>query len=225
MNIVLVHGAGGTPAIWSRVLPLLVDAGHHVVTVINPLTSLRDDTAHTAEAVRSLAGPVLLVGHSYGGAVITEVGREPNVAGLVYVAAFAPDDGETVNGIVERYPPAPVSRFMRRGPNGEWEPEHTEEYWTEIAWDITAEQRETWDRETRRSEDAIFSQPIGVPAWRTLPSWYLVAAADKTLLTQAQRDMAARMGAVTVEAPGSHFTPQVHPKQTVALIEQAVESL
>jgi pimeloyl-ACP methyl ester carboxylesterase len=221
MNIVLVHGAGGTPATWSRVSPLLADAGHRVVPVTNPLTSLRDDAARTTETVRSLDGPVLLAGHSYGGAVITEVGREPNVTGLVYVAAFGPDEGETVNGIVERYPPAPVARYMRRGANGEWESEHTEEYWAEIAWDITPEQRATWDRETRRSENAIFAQPVGVPAWRSRPSWYLVAADDATLRPEIQRDMAARMGAVTVEVPGSHFTPQVRPEETVALILRA----
>ncbi|WP_173084562.1 alpha/beta hydrolase [Phytohabitans rumicis] len=170
-------------------------------------------------------GPVLLVGHSYGGAVITNVGRAAPVKGLVYVAAFAPDEGETVNGIVERYPPAEVSKYMRRGPNGEWESEHTAAYWEEIGWDVRPEQRPVWDAESRRSENAIFTEPTGVPAWRTLPSWYLVAADDRTLRPEIQRDMAARMGADTVEVPGSHFTPRVRPELVATLIERALESL
>lgn len=225
MDIVLVHGAGGTPATWTQVHPLLAAAGHRVTLVTNPLTSLHDDVAHTAGVVATMTGPVLLVGHSYGGAVITNVGREPNVTGLVYVAAFGPDEGEQVREIVERYPAAPVSRHMRRGPNGEWASEHTPEYWQEIAWDISSEQRKIWHAETRRSEDAIFTDATGVPAWRTLPTWYLVAADDATLLPQIQRDMAARMGATTVEVAGSHFTPMVRPEATVALIARAAQSL
>jgi pimeloyl-ACP methyl ester carboxylesterase len=225
MNIVLVHGAGGTPATWSLVHPLLRAAGHDVTLVTNPLTSLHADVAHTTDVVRGLTGPVLLVGHSYGGAVITNVGREPNVAGLVYVAAFAPDAGETVNEIVERYPPAPVSRHMTRGADGEWASAHTPEYWAEIAWDLRPEQRATWEAETRRSENAIFTEATAEPAWRIRPSWYLVAADDATLLPQIQRDLAARAGASTVEVPGSHFTPQVRPEETVAVVERAARSL
>jgi pimeloyl-ACP methyl ester carboxylesterase len=225
MHIVLVHGAGGTPATWSEVLPLLAAAGRPVTAVTNPLRSLSGDVAHTSSIVDGIGGPVLLVGHSYGGAVITNVGRSPRVRGLVYVAAFAPDEGETVNGIVERYPPAEVSKYMRRGPNGEWQSEHTEEYWNEIGWDVRPDQRPVWDAESRRSENAIFTEPTGVPAWHGLPSWYLVAADDRTLRPEIQRDMAARMGADTVEVPGSHFTPRVRPELVVALIERARESL
>ena len=126
MHVVLVHGVGGTPTTWSEVVPLLTAAGRDVTAVTNPLRSLTGDVAHTTAAVDALGGPVLLVGHSYGGAVITNAGRSPRVTGLVYVAAFAPDEGETVNEIVERYPPAEVSQYMRRGPNGEWASEHTD---------------------------------------------------------------------------------------------------
>jgi pimeloyl-ACP methyl ester carboxylesterase len=222
VDIVLVHGAGGTPATWTEVVPLLTAAGHDVVAVTNPMTSLHDDVAHTASVVRELGRPVLLVGHSYGGAVITNAGHEPNVTGLVYVAAFAPDEGETVNGIVERYPPAEVSKYMRRGPNGEWESEHTDEYWAEIGFDVAVEQRAVWNAESRRSENAIFTDATGVPAWKSKPSWYLIAAQDKTLPTVIQRDMAARMGATIDEVPGSHFTPRVHPAAVVAVIEKAI---
>jgi pimeloyl-ACP methyl ester carboxylesterase len=225
MHIVLVHGAGGTATTWSAVAPLLTAAGHPVTLVTNPMHSLTGDVAHTAATVGQLPGPVLLVGHSYGGAVITNVGREPGVVGLVYIAAFGPDDGETVNQIVERYPPAEVSKYMRRGPNGEWWSEHTAGYWAEIGWDVPPAQRAIWDAESRRSDNAIFTQPSGAPAWRTLPSWYLVAAQDRTLRPEIQRDMAARMGAKVAEVPGSHFTPRVRPAEVAAFIELAAASL
>lgn len=226
MNIVLVHGAGGTPTTWSEVAPLLAADGHAVTTVTNPMLSLVDDVANTTSAIDAAIdaydGPVLLVGHSYGGAVITNAGRHPRVRGLVYVAAFGPDEGESVNQIVERYPPAEVSKYMRRGPNGEWASEHTEAYWAEIGWDLTPEQRAVFDAGSRPSENLIFTQPTGVPAWRTRRSWYLVAAEDRTLRPEIQRDMATRMGAIVAEVPGSHFTPLVRPKEVVALIRSAM---
>jgi pimeloyl-ACP methyl ester carboxylesterase len=225
LNVVLVHGAGGTPTTWSDVAPLLTAAGHEVTLVTNPMRSLTGDVAHTAATIRRLPGPVLLVGHSYGGAVISNAGREPGVAGLVYIAAFGPDEGETVNQIVERYPPAEVSKYMRRGPDGEWSSQHTAEYWAEIGWDVRPAQRAIWDAESRPSQNAIFSEPTGVPAWRTLPSWYLVAAQDRTLRPEIQRDMAARMGATVAEVPGSHFTPRVRPAEVAAFVERAVDSL
>ena len=120
--VLLVHGAGGTPGTWSGVEPLLNQRGHQTLRVVNPLTSLADDIACTTSALDQLGRPggrVLAVGHSYGGAVITNVGRDPRVAGLVYVAAFAPDEDESVRQIVNRYPPAEVSKYMRRGSNGE----------------------------------------------------------------------------------------------------------
>ncbi|MFI5838170.1 alpha/beta fold hydrolase [Catenuloplanes sp. NPDC051500] len=225
MHIVLVHGAGGTPTTWSEVTPLLTAAGHAFTLVTNPMTSLEDDVAHTLAVAEGAGEPVLLVGHSYGGAVITNVGRAPIVKGLVYVAAFAPDEGETVNGIVERYPPAGVSKYMRRGPNGEWKSEHTDEYWAEIGWDVPVAQRGVWDAESRQSDNRIFTQPTGTPAWRTKPTWYLVAAQDRTLSTEIQRDMAKRANAITSEVPGSHFTPRVRPADVVALIETALAAL
>jgi pimeloyl-ACP methyl ester carboxylesterase len=177
------------------------------------------------EGMPGRLSPVLLVGHSYGGAVITNAGRHPAVVGLVYVAAFGPDEGETVNQIVERYPPAEVAKYMRRGPNGEWASEHTDEYWAEVGWDLTAAQRDTFHAGARASENAIFTQPTGRPAWRTLPSWYLVAQQDRTLRPEIQRDMAARMDATVTQTPGSHFTPLVRPAEVVALIEQATGHL
>ncbi|MFJ3669700.1 alpha/beta fold hydrolase [Streptomyces sp. NPDC090106] len=221
MDIVLVHGAGGRPTTWTEVEPLLAALGHRTVAVTNPLTSLEDDVAHTRAAVEELGGPVLLAGHSYGGAVISNVGRHPAVRGLVYIAAFVPEKGETVNGIVERYEPAEISAFMRRGPAGEWKSEPSERFWAEIGPDLSPEHRAVVEAEGRKAEDAIFRQPTGEPAWRTLPSWYLVADDDRTLRPEAQRDMAARAGAVTEHVPGSHYTTLVHPRRVADLIHTA----
>ncbi|MFD6285614.1 alpha/beta hydrolase [Streptomyces sp. NPDC060205] len=225
MDIVLVHGAGGRPTTWSEVEPLLAALGHRTVTVTNPLTSLDADVAHTTAAVAELPGPVLLVGHSYGGAVITNVGHHPAARGLVYIAAFGPDEGETVNGIVERYEPAEISAYMRRGPNGEWKSEASEEFWAEIGPDLSPAQRAVVEAEGRKAENLIFTQPTGKPAWRTLPSWYLVADDDRTLRPDAQRDMAARMEAVTDHVPGSHYTTLVHPRRVADLIHTAATAV
>ncbi|WFE29973.1 alpha/beta hydrolase [Solwaraspora sp. WMMD791] len=225
MDIVLVHGAGGTPSTWSGVAPLLRAAGHRVQLVTNPMNSLREDVANTAALLDATTGPVLLVGHSYGGAVITNVGRDERVAGLVYVCAFAPDEGESIQDIIGRYPPAEVSRHMRRGPDGEWFSDHSPEYWAEIGWDVPEDERASFDADSRPSADAIFAEPTGVPAWRHLPAWYLVAAQDKTLRPDTQRDMAARAGATVAEITGSHFTPRVWPRDVADLVERAAASL
>lgn len=225
MDIVLVHGAGGTPSTWSHVAPLLRAAGHQVHLVTNPMDSLHDDVANTATALDECTGPVLLVGHSYGGAVITNVGRDERVVGLVYVCAFAPDEGESIQDIIGRYPPAEVSRHMRRGPDGEWASEHSPEYWAEIGWDVPEAERDSFDADSRPSANAIFAEATGAPAWRDKPSWYLVAAEDKTLRPDTQRDMATRAGATISEITGSHFTPRVWPGEVADLVQRVAASL
>ncbi|MEW1642434.1 alpha/beta hydrolase [Streptomyces sp. NPDC091219] len=225
MDIVLVHGAGGRPTTWTEVEPLLAARGHRTVAVTNPLTSLEEDVAHTTSVIEEMGGPVLLAGHSYGGAVITNAGRHSAVRGLVYIAAFAPEKGETVNGIVERYEPAEISAFMRRGPNGEWKSEPGDRFWAEIGPDLSPEHRAVVEAEGRKAEDAIFRQPTGEPAWRTLPSWYLVADDDRTLRPQAQRDMAARCGARTEHVPGSHYTTLVHARRVADLVHAAATAV
>ncbi|WP_433441162.1 alpha/beta fold hydrolase [Nonomuraea sp. CA-141351] len=225
MEIVLVHGAGGRPTTWSAVAPLLTARGHHVVTVTNPMTSLADDVANTLAAVEATTGPVLLAGHSYGGAVITNVGRHPRVRGLVYIAAFAPDEGESVNEIVERYEPAEISKYMRRGPNGDWKSEPDPEFWAEIGWDLSAEQRAIVEAEGRAAEDLIFKQATGEPAWRKLPSWYVLAEQDRTLRPEIQADMAERMGATLERVPGSHYTTLVHSARVTDVILTAAAAV
>ncbi|GAA3611316.1 alpha/beta hydrolase [Kineosporia mesophila] len=226
MEIVLVHGAGGTPRTWARVLPLLEESGYAVSAVTNPMTSLLDDVATTTAWIdEHTTGDVLLVGHSYGGAVIGGAGVHPRVRGLVYVAAWGPDAGESIQDILVRYPPAEVSQHMLRGPNGEWTSADTPEYWAEINPDVSPEMRVLWKSDTRPSANAVFEQKAPAAAWRDRPRWYLVAAQDKTLRTDTQRDMAARMEAVTYDVPGSHSVPQVSPGRVVELIDEAVKAL
>lgn len=220
-----MHGAGGRPTTWSAVTPLLAAQGHDVVTVSNPMTSLEDDVANTLAAVEATSGPVLLAGHSYGGAVITNAGRHPRIRGLVYIAAFAPDEGESVTEIVERYEPAEISKYMRRGADGDWKSEPDSAFWAEIGWDLSPEQRAIVEAEGRAAEDLIFKQATGVPAWRTLPSWYLLAEQDRTLRPEIQADMAERMGATLERVPGSHYTTLVHAERVAGMITTAAAAV
>lgn len=225
MHLVLVHGAGGTPSTWSAVVPVLEARGHRFTLVSNPLISLETDVANTLSVIDSIGEPVLLVGHSYGGAVITNAGNHPAVVGLLYIAAFAPDEGESVTDIVSRYEPAAVNKYMVRGENGEWSTGRGGDFWNEIGWDVPEEHRQSLISETRKSENAIFDQPSGPAAWKSKPTWYLVASEDRTLRTDTQRDMAARAGAETSEVVTSHFTPRVAPVAIVDLIEHVLEAL
>jgi pimeloyl-ACP methyl ester carboxylesterase len=221
MSIVLVHGMGGDGRTWEAVAPLLTEAGHAVVTVRNDLETLSGDIASTVRAIESLEPPVLLAGHSYGGAVITGAGNHDAVAGLVYVAAFGPDEGETVQGIVNRFAMATGSSYMERGDAGQWITDLSRPgYWREVAWDLTPEQRESVIAETRWTADRVFTEPSGPPAWRRLPSRYVIATDDKTLPPEIQELMAARMGAEVTRLPGSHYVPRVHAQRVAEVIER-----
>jgi pimeloyl-ACP methyl ester carboxylesterase len=225
MNIVLVHGAGGSPFTWSSVVPLLAARGHRVRVADNRSQSLDDDVANVRALIDEAGDDVLLVGHSYGGAVITNAGRHDRVRGLVYIAAFAPAEGESVQDIVTSYEPADVSRFMRRGPHGEWMWGDADEARAAVAWDVPDD---IWTAErdhNRASADAIFAAATGEPAWATTPAWYLVATSDKHLRPEIQRDMAARANATVDEVDTSHATPHVAPDRVVAIIETAIARL
>ena len=164
----------------------------------------------------------MLAGHSYGGAVITNAGNHDAVAALVYVAAFAPDEGETVQGIVNRFPMAAGSAYMERDAAGEWITDLARPgYWSEIAWDLTPAQRESVIAETRWTADRVFTEATGPPAWRRLPSRYVLATDDRTLPPEIQELMAARMGAEVTRLPGSHYSPRVHAARVAEIIAEA----
>jgi pimeloyl-ACP methyl ester carboxylesterase len=226
MSVVLVHGMGGTARTWEEVAPRLEAAGHAVVSVDNELATLSGDVASTVRAIESLEPPVVLAGHSYGGAVITNAGHHEAVAALVYVAAFAPDEGETVQGIVNRFPMAAGSSYMERGDGGEWITDLAAPgYWSEIAWDLTPAQRASVLAETRWTADRVFTEPSGPPAWRHLPTYYVLATEDRTLPTQIQELFAARMGAELTRLPGSHYTPRVHAARVAEIIDGATRAV
>lgn len=225
MHIVLVHGMGGSDYDWHLVAPLLEDAGHRVSIVDHLSQSLDDDIAATHALIDAVDDDALLVGHSYGGAIVTGAGTHDRVRGVVYIAAFAPDRGETVQGIVTRYDPAEVSRFMTRGPEGEWIGVESDESRLALSWDVPEEISDARRERRRPSADGIFTRPMGEPAWASRPAWYLVASLDKHLQPQAQRDMAARAGATVEEFAGSHSLPLAAPAAVSAFVDRAARSL
>ena len=219
-NIVFVHGAWADGSSWSKVIPLLQAKGLHVVAVQNPLTSFADDVAATKRAIALQDGPVLLVGHSYGGAVITEAGNDPKVVGLVYVAAFAPSDGESVGSIGKPYPPAPLGNELRPDAEGflSATPKGIAE---DFAQDLTDKEKELLTATQGPTAAAAFGATITTAAWKTKSSWFVIAANDRAIPPELEKAEAAAMKATAITLPSSHVVMLSHPKEVVDLIEQA----
>jgi pimeloyl-ACP methyl ester carboxylesterase len=223
-TVVLVHGGFVDGSGWQGVYNLLKKDGYRVSVVQNPTLSLEGDAAATRLILDAQSEPVILVGHSYGGAVITEAGNHPKVAGLVYIAAFAPDKGESVNTLIANpapgapVPPIPPPRdgylFLDRA-----------KFAASFAADLSAEEAAFMaDAQVPWGVGAL-SGAISEPAWRSKPSWYLVATEDRMIPPPAQRSMAARAGATVVEAAGSHAIYVSQPAAVAALIAQAAVEL
>jgi len=219
-NVVLVHGGFVDGSGWQAVYNLLTKDGYHVAVVQNPTLSLEGDAAATRLIIDAQDGPVVLVGHSYGGAVITEAGTDQNVAALVYIAAFAPDKGESVNTLIADPPPgAPVPPILP--PTDGFLFLDRDKFHASFAGDLPAEQAAFMaDSQVPWSVDAL-SGSITEPAWRTKPSWYLLATEDRMIPPPAQRLMSERAGATVTEAAGSHSIYLSQPAAVAALIEQA----
>ncbi|XXF78959.1 alpha/beta hydrolase [Myxococcaceae bacterium GXIMD 01537] len=219
-NVVLVHGAFVDGSGWRGVYELLKRDGYSVSIVQNPTTSLLDDVAATKLILEEQDQPVILVGHSYGGAVITEAGNDPRVAALVYVTAFAPTEGESVDTLIKNPPPgAPVPPIL--APRNSRLFLDKEKFHGAFAADVDAglaefmaESQMPWGLDALRGT-------ISKAAWKTKPSWYLVATEDRMIPPEAQRAMATRAGATIVEQRGSHSIYVSQPKAVVALIAQA----
>ncbi|MEV5571758.1 alpha/beta hydrolase [Spirillospora sp. NPDC052269] len=219
-NVVLVHGGFVDGSGWQGVHEHLTAQGHRVVVVQNPTLSLADDVAVTHRALDGLDGPAVLVGHSYGGAVITEAGGHPNVAALVYIAAFAPDKGESVVTLTsDPAPGAPVPPILP--PADGFLFLDREKFPASFAGDLPeAQARFMADAQVPWSVDAA-GGAVSEPAWRTRPSWYLVAADDRMIPPPVQHSMAERAGATVTEVPGSHAVYVSDPAAVAAFIVRA----
>ena len=223
-TVVLVHGGFVDGSGWEDVYKLLRKDGYKVNVVQNPTISLADDVATTKRAISAANEPVVLVGHSYGGVVITEAGNDPNVVGLVYIAAFAPDTGESVSSLIKDPPPgAPVPPILP--PVDGYLFLDKEKFPASFAADVDAERAEFMaDSQVPWGVEAL-SGRISEPAWRSKPSWYLVATDDKMIPPPAQRFMSERAGSTIVEAPGSHAIYVSKPNAVAALIKEAAQGV
>jgi pimeloyl-ACP methyl ester carboxylesterase len=219
-KIVLVHGGFVDGSGWESVHKILKKDGYQVTIVQNPTISLADDVAVTRRVVHAQGGPVILVGHSYGGAVITEAGNDPNVAGLVYISAFAPDKGESVSTLIQDPPPgAPVPPILP--PQDGYLSLDKSKFPASFAADVDAEKAAFMaDSQVPWGMEAL-TGTISEPAWKSKPSWYLVATDDKMIPPPAQRQMSKRAGSTTVEVAGSHAVYVSKPDAVAALIERA----
>jgi pimeloyl-ACP methyl ester carboxylesterase len=224
-NIVLVHGAWADGCCWSGVIERLQTRGFHVRAPQFPLTSLADDVARLREVLEFQDGPTIVAGHSYGGQVITALGDEaPNVVGLVYVAAFALDEGESLGELLADGPPTPALAHLFTDSRGfAWLSE--DDFVDHFAADVDP----VWARVMYAVQQPLaspaFEEVMGPPAWRSLPSWYLVAQNDEAIPPAAERRFAERMGATTVEIPSSHVAMVSYPAEVAELIEQAAASV
>jgi pimeloyl-ACP methyl ester carboxylesterase len=221
-NIVLVHGGFVDGAGWEGVYKMLKKDGYNVSIVQNPTISLQDDVAATKRILATQDAPAVLVGHSYGGAVITEAGNDPNVAALVYITAFAPDKGESVASLIKDPPPgAPVPPILP--PQDGYLFLDKAKFPASFAADVDAEKAAFMaDSQVPWGVDAL-SGTISEPAWKIKPSWYLVVTEDKMIPPDAQRAMSKRAGSVVVEVQGSHAIYVSQPEVVAALIEQAAK--
>ncbi|HZW95728.1 MAG TPA: alpha/beta hydrolase [Candidatus Eremiobacteraceae bacterium] len=219
-NIVLVHGGFVDGAGWEGVYQILKKRGYNVSVVQNPTISLQDDVKVTRRILAAQDGPAILVGHSYGGAVITEAGIHPNVAGLVYITAFAPDKGESVGSLIKDPPPgAPVPPILP--PQEGFLFLDSKKFPASFAGDVDPEKAAFMaDSQVPWGLEAV-SGSITEPAWRTKPSWYLVVTEDKMIPPDAQRAMSKRAGSKVVEVKGSHAIYVSQPQAVAALIEEA----
>lgn len=219
-NVVLVHGAFVDGSGWRPVYDILVRDGYKVSVVQEPLTSLASDVAATRRILDAQDGPCVLVGHSYGGAIITEAGAHPRVAALVYIAAHAPDEGETETGNSERYPSRGRDAIKKTTDGFTYvEPVR---FHAEFAGDLPAAEAAFESRSQMFAAADVFATPVTHPAWKQKPSWYMVAKADRIISPDLERMYATRAGSRTVEIDGaSHSVYRSHPEDVAALIEQA----
>ena len=224
-NIVLVHGAWADGSCWSAVIERLQSDGYTVTAPQFAESALAADVARLRQVLHRQDGPTVVVGHSYGGQIITALGADaPNVAGLVYIAAFALDQGESIGAMLGQGPPTPALAHLDIDAQGfAWLPE--EDFVKHFAADVDPARARVMCAVQQPVAAAAFQDVMGVPAWKSLPTWYLVAMADEAIPPDAERQFAGRMGATTIEVPSSHVAMVSHPDEVTELIESAAEDV
>ena len=224
-SIVLVHGAFADGSSWNKVIPILEAEGFGVTAVQNPLKSLADDVATTKRVIESQKGNVVLVGHSYGGAVITEAAaNNPKVKALVYVAAFAPDAGETLGGLGEKYPAPPLATALAPDSAGFLYIDRSK-FHEVFSHDLPADTAALLAATQKPIAAAIFGESVKAVAWKTVPSWFVVSTQDKAINPDLERFMAKRMNAQTTEINASHVGFISQPKAVAKIIEAAAAKI
>ena len=221
-NVVLVHGAFADGSGWEAVAKILEKDGYTVSIAQPPETSYADDQKYAKAAIDAMGGPVVLVGHSYGGSIISEAGNDPNVAALVYIAAFALDEGDSCASIERALPQA--SKAFKPDGNGNWWIEH-EHFAADFAADVPPAVSHFMAVSQVPISTDSFTHKVTSPAWKNKPTWYMVATADRSINPDQERMMAKRAHAKTVEVNASHVAYMSHPKETAKLIEEAATSV
>jgi pimeloyl-ACP methyl ester carboxylesterase len=221
-HIVLVHGAWADGSCWSSVISRLHDRGYSVTAPQFPESSLAADVDRLRQVLARQSGPTVVVGHSYGGQIVTSLGTDaPHVVALVYVAAFGLDEGESLGALLGAGPPSPALANLDVDAQGfAWLPE--DDFVKHFAADVDPAQARVMHAVQQPISLSTFEDVMGVPAWRDLPSWFLVATDDEAIPADAERQFAARMGATTVEVVSSHVPMVSHPDEVVSIIEAAV---
>jgi pimeloyl-ACP methyl ester carboxylesterase len=222
-NIVLVHGAWADGSCWSAVIESLQADGYTVTAPQFPLTTLADNVARLREVLAVQNGPTIVACHSYGGQIITALGTDaPNVVGLVYIAAFGLDEGESIGALLAQGPPTPALRHLIIDKQGfAWLPE--DDFVNHFAADVDPVKAKVMYAVQQPVSVSAFNEVISVPTWKSQPSWYMVATNDEAVPPDAERLFAKRMGATTVEIASSHVAMVSHPEDVVKLIETAAQ--
>jgi len=220
-NIVLVHGAWADGSCWNGVIERLQADGYNVTAPQFPESSLAADVARLRQVLHRQDGPTIVVGHSYGGQIMTALGTDaPNVAGLVYIAAFGLDEGESIGALAAQGPPTPALAHLDIDAAGfAWLPE--EDFVKHFAADVDPVEAGVMYAVQQPVAASAFQDVMGVPAWKSLPTWFMVATADEAIPPDAERKFAARMGATTIELASSHVAMVSHPDEVAQLIVTA----
>jgi len=224
-NIVLVHGAWADGSSFSAVIERLQADGYRVTAPQFPESSLADDVARLREVLARQDGPTIVVGHSYGGQIITALGPDaPNVVALVYIAAFGLDEGESIGALLAQGPPTPALAHLDVDQQGfAWLPE--DDFVNHFAADVDPVRARVMHAVQQPLSWSALDEVMGPPAWKSYPSWFLVADGDQAIPPDAERQFAARMGATTIEVPTNHVAMVSHPDEVVRLVETAAQAV